>query len=69
MNHQGHSPERRRLLRWLGAAVLVFPVALSACANSGGSTHYGRSSSDIRGSDHRGGQSDYVNILGRSYSF
>ena len=69
MSHQRHSPERRRLLRWLGAAALILPAALAACANSGGSTHYGRSSSDIRGSDHHGGQSDYVNILGRSYRF
>jgi hypothetical protein len=62
MDDQGHSLERRRLLRWLGVAALVLPAALAACANSNG-----RTSSDIRGSDHRDG--DPLNIIGRTYRF
>jgi len=34
MNDQDHSPERRSLLRWLGAAALVLPVTLAACAST-----------------------------------
>jgi hypothetical protein len=33
-NDQSHSPERRKLLRWLGAASLILPTALAGCANS-----------------------------------
>ena len=62
MNDQGHSLERRRLLRWLGVAALVLPAALAACANSNG-----RTSSDIRGSDHRDG--DPINIVRGTYRF
>ena len=62
MNDQGHSLERRRLLRWLGVAALVLSATLAACANSNG-----RTSSDIRGSDHRDG--DPINIIGRTYRF
>jgi hypothetical protein len=64
MNDQGHSRERRRLLRWLGVAALVLPAALAACANNAPGR---RSSSDIRGSDHRDG--DPINIVGRTYRF
>jgi hypothetical protein len=34
MNDQGHLVNRRNLLRWLGAAALIVPAALSACAYS-----------------------------------
>jgi hypothetical protein len=67
MNDQGHSLERRRLLRWLGATALVLLAALAACANS--NAPHERTSSDIRGSDHRDGQSDRINIIGRTYRF
>ena len=33
-NEQSHSFERRSLPRWLGAASLILPAALAACANS-----------------------------------
>jgi hypothetical protein len=66
MNDQGHSLERRRLLRWLGAGALVLPAALAACANSNAPRQHGRPPSDIRGSDHRDGP---VNIIGRTYRF
>jgi hypothetical protein len=69
MNDQGHSLERRRLLRWLGAAAQVLPAALAACANSNAPRQYERTPSDIRGSDHRDGQSDRINIIGRTYRF
>ena len=62
MNDQGNSLERRRLLRWLGAAALVLPGALAACANSNAPRRQARASSDIRGSDHRDG---HVNIFER----
>lgn len=67
MNEQGQPLERRRLLHWLGAAVLVLPAALAACANS--NTSGQRSRSDIRGSDHRDAPTDHVYILGRTYRF
>lgn len=67
MNDQGHSLERRRLLRWLGAAALVLPAALSACASS--NARRGRTPSDIRGSDHRDGQPGHINLLEHTYSF
>jgi hypothetical protein len=69
MNDQGHSLERRRLLRWLGAAALILPVALAACANSNAPRHYERTPSHITGSDHRDGQSAPINIIGRTYRF
>jgi hypothetical protein len=47
------SLDRRRLLRWFGAA-LVLPTTLAACTNST-SRRYRRTSSDIRGMDHRDG--------------
>jgi len=64
MNDQGNSLERRRLLRWLGAAALVLPAALAACSNA--PQRRSRASSDIRGSDHRDGP---VNIFERTYTF
>jgi hypothetical protein len=67
MNDQGHALERRRLLRWLAAAALVLSAALAACANSNAPRQ--RTQSDIRGSDHRDGQSDPINIIGRTYRF
>ena len=69
MNDQGHSLERRRLLRWLGVAALVLPVALAACANSGAPRHHQRNRSDIRGSDHRDAPSDSIGLFGRTYRF
>jgi hypothetical protein len=69
MNDQGRSLERRRLLRWLGAAALFLPAALAACANSDAPRQYERTPSDIRGSDHRDGQSDRINLIGRTYRF
>jgi hypothetical protein len=69
MNDQGHSLERRRLLRWLGAAAPVLPAALAACASSNASRQYERTPSHITGSDHRDGQSEPINILGRTYRF
>ena len=67
MNDQGSPLERRRLLRWLGAATLVLPAALAACANS--NTSGQRTRSDIRGSDHRDAPSDNVYLFGRTYRF
>ncbi len=67
MTDQCHCFEPGRLLRWLGAAVLVLPVALAACANS--NAPHGRASSDIRGNDHRDAQTDNIYILGRTYRF
>jgi hypothetical protein len=69
MNDQGRSLERRRLLRWLGAAALFLPAAPAACANSDAPRQYERTPSDIRGSDHRDGQSDRINLIGRTYRF
>ena len=62
MNEQGNSLERRRLLHWLGAAALVLPVALAACANSNAPQRRSRASS----SDRRDG---HVNIFERTDSF
>ena len=67
MSDQGHSPGRRKLLRWLGGAMLVLPAALAACANSNAPRRYERNKGDIRGSDHRDG--DPLNIIGRTYRF
>lgn len=67
MNDQGHPLERRSLLRWLGVAALILPVALAACANSQATGQ--RTRSDIRGSDHRDAPSDHVNLFGRTYRF
>jgi hypothetical protein len=63
MNDQGHSLERRRLLRWLGAAAFVLPAALAACANSNASRQYEWTPSHITGSDHRDGQSEPNNTI------
>lgn len=67
MNDQGHSLERRRLFRWLGAAALVLPAVLAACASSNASRQYERNPSHITGSDHRDG--DPINIVGIRYRF
>lgn len=67
MDDQRHSLERRRFLRWLGAAALILPVALAACANSNAPGH--RPPSDIRGSDHRDAPSDSIGLFGRTYRF
>lgn len=55
MNDHGRSLDRRRLLCWLGAAVLVLPAALAGCANSTPPRQYQRSRSHIKGKDHRNG--------------
>jgi len=47
MNDQGRSLERRRLLRWLGAAALILPAALAACADSVPPRQYQRPKSHI----------------------
>ena len=52
---QSHSLERRSLLRWLGAASLILPTALTACANSIPPRQYKRPRSHITGKDHRNG--------------
>lgn len=67
MNDQGQPLERRRLLRWLGVAVLVLPAALAACAGS--NTSGRRTRSDIRGSDHRDVPTDQIGLFGRTYRF
>jgi hypothetical protein len=67
VNEQDYSLERRRLMRWMGAATLVLP-ALTACANSN-SSRYERTSSHITASDHRDGRSEHINIIGRTYRF
>jgi len=54
-------------LRWLRIAPLVLAAALAGCAGS--KPQYGRTSSDIRGSDHRDGPSQPVNVYGFKYSF
>ena len=64
---QSHLLGRRRLLRWLRVAPLILSAALAACANSNGSRQ--RSPSHITGSDHRDGQSEHLNIIGRTYRF
>jgi hypothetical protein len=69
MNDQGRSLERRRLMRWLGAVALVLPAALAACASSNGSRQYERTPSHTTGSDHRDGQSEPINLIGRTYRF
>jgi hypothetical protein len=53
MNDQGHSHERRTLLRWLGAAALIVPTALSACANSTPPRKVKRSRSHITAKDRK----------------
>ena len=58
MNDQSHSPDRRRLLRWLGVASLVLPTALAGCANSIPPRQYQRSPSHIKGKDHRNGDDE-----------
>lgn len=55
---QSHSPERRTLLRWLGAATLILPTALAACANSVPPRQVKRTPSHITGNDHRDGSSE-----------
>jgi hypothetical protein len=50
-----HSPERRTLLRWLGAASLILPIALAACGNSVPPRQIMRPRSHITGKDHRNG--------------
>ena len=67
MTDQGHSLERRTLLRWLGAAALVVPTALTGCASSG-NRKVERYSSDIRGSDHRDGTQS-VTLFGIKRTF
>jgi hypothetical protein len=57
------SPERRRLLRWLGAASLVLPALLAACANSTPPRHYERPPSHITGKDHRNGDSQPNRVI------
>ena len=64
---QSRRPGHRRRLRWLRVAPLVLAAALAACAGS--KPQYGRTTSDIRGSDHRDGASQSVNLLGIKYSF
>lgn len=54
---QSHSLERRSLLPWLGAASLILPTALTACANSILPRQYKRSPSHVTGKDHRNGGS------------
>jgi hypothetical protein len=67
MTDQGYSLERRRLLRWLGAAALVLPAALTACASSNASR--GWTTSHITGSDHRDGPSQPIRTYGIRYTF
>ena len=55
MNDQSHPLERRRLFRWLGAAALVAPVALSACAYSTPPRKVKRSRSYITAQDRKDG--------------
>jgi hypothetical protein len=52
---QSRSLERRRLLRWFGAASLMLPSALAGCANSIPPRQYRRPRSHITGKDHRNG--------------
>jgi hypothetical protein len=52
---KSHSLERRSLLRWLGVAPLILPIALAACTNSIPPRQYKRSPSHITGKDHRNG--------------
>jgi hypothetical protein len=53
MNDQSLFLERRWLLRWLGAAALIAPAALSACAYSTPPRKVKRSSSHITAKDRK----------------
>jgi hypothetical protein len=50
------SLHRRSLLRWIGAAALILPASLSACASSTPPRQYTRPPSHITGKDHRNGK-------------
>jgi hypothetical protein len=50
------SLDRRDLLRWLGAAALILPASLAACAGSTPPRQYTRPPSHITGKDHRNGK-------------
>lgn len=52
-NDQSHPLERRRLLRWLGAASLFLPAALAACAYSTPPRQVKRSRSHITAKDRK----------------
>lgn len=66
-NTQSRLAGRRRRLRWLRIAPLILVAAIAACAGS--KPQYGRTTSDIRGSDHRDGPSQSVNLMGIKYAF
>ena len=51
---QGRAPNRRRLLQWLGAALI--PSALAACANAVPPSQVKRGRSYITGQDHKKGR-------------
>jgi hypothetical protein len=62
MTRPAHDPhgesrqfDRRRLLRWIGAASLVLPAMLAGCAGSTPPRRYQRPPSHITGKDHRNG--------------
>jgi hypothetical protein len=57
-----HSLERRSLLRWLGAATLIVPAALSACANSTPPRQVKPSRSHITAKDRKNGGNGCWNL-------
>jgi len=59
---QSHSLERRSLLRWLGAASLVLPATLAACAQSVPPRQYKRTPSHITAKERKDGGSGCWNL-------
>jgi hypothetical protein len=62
MNDQSQALGRRRLLRWLGAAALIAPAALSACAYSTPPRKVKRSRSHITAKDRKNGGNGCWNL-------
>jgi hypothetical protein len=61
-NDQSHPVNRRNLLRWLGAAALIAPAALSACAHSTPPRQVKRSRSHITAKDRKNGGNGCWNL-------
>jgi hypothetical protein len=62
MSDQGPRVERRRLLHWLGAAALIAPAVLSACAYSTPPRKVKRSRSHITAQDRKNGGNGCWNL-------
>jgi hypothetical protein len=66
MYDQSHPLGRRRLLRWLGAAALIVPAALSACAYSTPPRQVKRPRSYITAKERKDGGSGCWNLCDSS---